>query len=95
MPCGHVILKQKTITITKAQGVTFMTKRLFTVIIQRDADDILIATVPGLQGCHTQAKTLPTLLSRIKEAISLCCEVEKDNLPQAKFVGMQEVEVAV
>ena len=64
----------------------------FPVIIERDEDGLLIASVPSLPGCHTQAKTLPTLLKRIKEAILLCLEVAED-VPQLKFVGLQEVEV--
>src|SRR3989339_1962246 len=34
-------------------------KNEFTVLIERDEDGMLIATVPALKGCHTQAKTLP------------------------------------
>ena len=70
-----------------------MSKYRFTVIIEKDEDGILIASVPSLKGCHTQAKTLPTLLSRIKEAIQLCLEVEKGKISVPKFVGLQEVEV--
>ncbi|HIE35795.1 MAG TPA: type II toxin-antitoxin system HicB family antitoxin [Candidatus Omnitrophica bacterium] len=64
----------------------------FPVIIEKDEDGVLIGTVPSLKGCHTQAKTLPTLLKRVKEAILLCLEVQKE-IPQLKFVGLQEVEV--
>jgi len=72
-----------------------MTKKHFTVIIERDSDGVLIASVPAIKGCHTQAKSLTTLISRIKEAIELCCESEKDCISDLKLVGMQEVEVAV
>jgi predicted RNase H-like HicB family nuclease len=71
-----------------------MAKKHFTVIIERDPDGVLIASVPAIKGCHTQAKTLTTLLSRIKEAIELCCESDKD-LIDMKLIGMQEVEVTV
>ena len=64
----------------------------FSVLIEQDEDRVLIGTVPALKGCHTQAKTLPLLLKRIKEAILLCLEVEKE-IPRLKFVGLQEVEV--
>ena len=64
----------------------------FPVIIERDEDGILIATVTSLPGCHTQAKTIPALLNRIKEAIRLCLDVQKD-IPHLKFVGLQEVEI--
>ena len=64
----------------------------FPVIIEKDEDGVLIASVPSLSGCHSHAKTLPTLLKRIKEAILLCLEVE--DVSPLKFVGLQEVEVS-
>ncbi len=50
--------------------------REFNVIVERDEDDFFIASVPELQGCHTQAKSLDTLIERIKETIELCLEME-------------------
>jgi predicted RNase H-like HicB family nuclease len=50
--------------------------REFSVIIERDAEGYYVATVPALRGCHTQAKSLDTLLERIREAIELCLELE-------------------
>jgi predicted RNase H-like HicB family nuclease len=47
-------------------------KREFNVIIERDADGFLVASVPQLAGCHTQAKSLEELMERIREAIELC-----------------------
>ena len=41
----------------------------FTVIIEQDEEGYYIAEVPELKGCHTQAKSLDTLMERIKEAI--------------------------
>ena len=66
-------------------------KREFTVLIERDEDNMLIASVPALKGCHTQAKTIPVLLERVKEAITLCLEVESPS--RLEFVGLQEVIV--
>lgn len=43
----------------------------FSVLVERDEDGYYIASVPELPGCHTQAKTLDQLTSRIKEAIEL------------------------
>ncbi|MGH7476964.1 MAG: type II toxin-antitoxin system HicB family antitoxin [Longimicrobiales bacterium] len=34
----------------------------------------LVASVPGLRGCHTQARSLDELIARIREAIALCLE---------------------
>ena len=70
-----------------------MRRKQFLVLIERDEDNVLIATVPALKGCHTQAKTLPTLLERVKEAIRLCIEVEHPAIRPLNFVGLQEVEV--
>jgi predicted RNase H-like HicB family nuclease len=66
-------------------------KREFHVIIERDEEDYLVATVPELKGCHTQAKTLDALMKRVREAIELCLEVE-DYHP-THFVGLQTLEV--
>ncbi len=51
-----------------------MRKSKFLVVIEKDEDNMLVATVPALKGCHTQAKNLHILLERIKEAIQLCLE---------------------
>ncbi|MBU1727051.1 MAG: type II toxin-antitoxin system HicB family antitoxin [Candidatus Omnitrophica bacterium] len=71
-----------------------MRKKQFLVLIERDEDGILVGTVPSLKGCHSQAKTLPTLLARIKEAIQLCLEVERAPVTPMEFVGLQEVELS-
>jgi predicted RNase H-like HicB family nuclease len=47
-------------------------QKKFTVAIERDEDGYYVATVPALRGCHTQAKTLDTLMKRVREAIELC-----------------------
>lgn len=68
----------------------------FPVLIEQDEDGLYLAKAPDLKGCHTQAKTLEELMPRIKEAIGLCVEVEKERmgqLPQNKFIGLQQVEV--
>ena len=67
-------------------------KKQFLVVIERDEDGMLVASVPALKACHTQAKNMTTLLTRIKEAIQLCIEVEGDT-PSLDFVGLQEVEI--
>lgn len=41
------------------------------VLVEKDEDGYYIASVTELPGCHTQAKTLDQLTSRIKEAIEL------------------------
>jgi predicted RNase H-like HicB family nuclease len=71
-----------------------MAKR-FNVIIERDRAGYYVASVPALRGCHSQAKSLDELISRIKEAIELCLEVEGREIEPLDFVGVQQVSVAV
>ncbi len=65
----------------------------YNVVIEKDADGFYVATVPSLRGCHTQAKSLDTLMKRIREAILLCLEVEDEC--SSEFVGVQRVAVGV
>ncbi len=69
--------------------------RNFTVLIEQDEDGLYVATVPSIQGCYTQGKTVAQVLERIKEAIEVCLEADKEELSEAKFVGIQQVEVKV
>ena len=68
--------------------------RQFSVIIEKDGEGWYIASVPALRGCHTQAKSLDELNSRIIEAIELCMEVEEDFEP-LDFIGVQQVKIPV
>ena len=65
----------------------------FVVLIEQDKEGWYVATVPSLQGCHTQGRTIPQLLERVKEAIQVCIEAEELDLPLMKFIGLQTVEV--
>ena len=65
--------------------------REFNVIIEKDQDGYFVASVPSLRGCHTQAKSLDTLMKRIKEAIELCLEVEEPS--SSEFIGVQKVAI--
>lgn len=70
-----------------------MKKREFSVLVERDEDGIYVATVPELRGCHTQAKSLDVLMKRVREAIALCLEVQKDVAQANEFIGVQRVVV--
>lgn len=72
-----------------------MKKYNFTILIEKDEDGIYVASVPALRGCHTQANTVEELLSRIKEAIELCIDVECEEIMQNEFIGVQQVEVNI
>jgi len=52
-----------------------------------------LATVPALKGCHTQARSLDQLMSRVREAIQLCLEVRGEAPEDLDFVGLQRVTV--
>jgi len=68
--------------------------REFDVIVERDEDGMYVASVPALRGCHTQAKSLDKLMSRIREAIELCLEVEDEPTGDLEFVGLQRVRIS-
>ena len=70
-------------------------KHSFTVLIEQGEDGAYIATVPALKSCYTQASTIPELYERIREVIELCLEVERDIQPLPKFIGVQQMEVAL
>lgn len=65
--------------------------REFHVVVERDREGWYVASVPALRGCHSQAKSLDTLMKRIREAIDLCLEVEEPS--DSEFVGVQRVAV--
>lgn len=69
----------------------------FTIVIEQDEDGIYVASVPELEGCHTQAKTLDELRERVNEAIQLYLEVESGIVEAVplEFVGIQKIKVTV
>ena len=70
-------------------------KQNFTVIIEQGEDGAFIATVPSLKSCYTQADSIQELLEKTREVIELCLDVEKDIFPLPKFIGAQQMEVAL
>lgn len=44
-------------------------KRMFMVEMARDEDGIVVASVPGIPGCHTQGESILEATERIPEAI--------------------------
>lgn len=73
----------------------------FKVIVECDEDGVYVAEVPELPGCYTQGRTLEEARKRIKEAIQLVLESDKDlkkeklespkSLPA--FFGIEEITV--
>ena len=67
----------------------------FTVLIEQDEDGLYVAKVPDIIGCYTQGKTVAQVLERIKEAIEVCLEADKEEIEPMKFIGVQQVQVKV
>lgn len=66
----------------------------FTTIIEQGEDGWYVATVPDIPGCYTQGKTVAQVLDRVKEAIEVCLEADKEEIEPMKFVGVQQIQVA-
>ncbi len=68
--------------------------RNFTVVVEQDDEGYLVASVPDLPGCHTQARSLDELLKRVREAISLCLEEQGQDVKVGlRLVGVHQVVV--
>jgi predicted RNase H-like HicB family nuclease len=65
----------------------------FDVVVEKDSEGYFVATVPALPGCYTQAKSIDELMSRIREAIELCLEVQGSPAETLDFIGVQRVTV--
>ena len=52
-----------------------------------------MASVPALGGCHTQAKTVDTLMKRVREVIEVYIE-DGDGIDDSlELVGIQQISV--
>lgn len=58
----------------------------FNVLIEQDEDGIYVARVPEIDGCYTRGKSLQEVLDRIKEAIEVCLEADKEEVNLMRFV---------
>ena len=65
----------------------------FTVFIEQDENGIYVAKVPEIDGCYTQGKNLEQVLERIKEAIEVCLEADKEEINPMRFVGIQKIRI--
>ena len=68
-------------------------RRIFTVLIEQDEEGYFVATVPALRGCHTQAKSLDTLMKRVREVIALCLKDTNNHVGPLELVGIQQITV--
>lgn len=73
----------------------------FKVIIEQDEDNWYVASVPELEGCYTQGKTVEQVRERIKETIRLVLESDKKAAqekiarPSAmpRFLGIEDISI--
>jgi len=69
----------------------------FTAYIEYDGESgLYVGSVPSVPGAHSQGATLDELRENLQEVLALCLEElgdERADLP--KFVGIQQIEVAV
>jgi predicted RNase H-like HicB family nuclease len=72
-----------------------MTYREFSIVIERDTEGYYVASVPELRGCHTQARSLDTLMERVKEAIELCLEDSSEPAQTMEFLGVQRMSIPI
>ena len=71
--------------------------RTFSAYVEWDPEtELYVGVIPGIPGAHTQGASLDELHANLREVLELCLEEYKgslDDLP--RFVGLQQVEVAV
>jgi predicted RNase H-like HicB family nuclease len=71
--------------------------KTFSAYVEWDPDTKLyVGIVPGIPGAHTQGASLDELQSNLKEVLELCLQEYQGSLEDLpRFVGLQQVEVAV
>jgi predicted RNase H-like HicB family nuclease len=74
-----------------------MSMRTFSAYVEWDPETKLyVGVIPGIPGAHTQGASLDELQTNLKEVLELCLEEYKGSLEDLpRFVGLQQVEVAV
>lgn len=67
----------------------------FAVTLEQDEDGFIVASCPGLPGCHSQGRTREEAIANITEAIrGYIASMRKHGEPIA-VTDVEEVEVAV
>jgi predicted RNase H-like HicB family nuclease len=73
----------------------------FKVIIEQDEDGWYVASVPELEGCYTQGKTVEQVRDRIKEVIKLVLDSDKQAarekltrpMSMSRFLGFEDISI--
>ncbi len=71
--------------------------RSFLAYIEWDPEtNLYVGIIPGIPGAHTQGATLDELQENLKEVLELCLEEYRGSLEDLpKFVGLQQIEIAI
>jgi predicted RNase H-like HicB family nuclease len=68
--------------------------RTFNVVVERDPDTgLLVGSVPGWPGAHSQGVSLDELEANLREVIAMLLEEGEPTL-ESEFVGIQTIQVA-
>ncbi|MBM2832913.1 MAG: hypothetical protein HW406_74 [Candidatus Brocadiaceae bacterium] len=68
----------------------------FRIIVERDEDNVYIASCPALKGCYSQGATIEDAIENIRDAIKLHIEARESlGEPIPVEVFLDEVEVSV
>ena len=70
-----------------------MHNETYNIIVEQGVDGYLIASAIELPGCHSQAKTHEELNDRIKEAITLYLEENREFKPTSKFLSIHQLSL--
>ena len=71
-------------------------KYKYRILIEKDENDIYIASCPALQGCYSQGDTVDEALQNIKDSIQLHIEARQAlGEPIPIEILIEEVEVVV
>lgn len=68
--------------------------RMYNVIVERDPETgILVGSVPGWPGAHSQGATLDELEANLREVIAMLLEDGEPQL-ESEFVALRTIQVA-
>lgn len=68
--------------------------RTYNVIVERDPQTgLLVGSVPGWPGAHSQAATWDELQANLREVLEMLLEDGEPQL-ESEFVGLQTIRVA-
>ncbi|MCD6406889.1 type II toxin-antitoxin system HicB family antitoxin [Candidatus Aerophobetes bacterium] len=73
-----------------------MTTYRFTIVVERDEDEIYIASCPALQGCYSQGDTYEEAVENIRDAIRLHIEARREvgePIPIETAIDKVEIDV--